>query len=123
MKPANRKPSKRPLKAANPEPVSRPAAGTPTPPSIAPKAARKRILLVDDDPVVRESLAELLLIDGYEVIPAKDGQQAVDLAAHTAVDLVLLDLNMPVKNGWDTFDQLTREHPLLPVIIVTGRAN
>jgi CheY-like chemotaxis protein len=36
---------------------------------------------------------------------------------------VLLDLNMPVKNGWDTFEQLTREHPLLPIIIATARPN
>jgi len=36
---------------------------------------------------------------------------------------VLLDLNMPVKNGWDTFEQLTREHPLIPIIIATARPN
>jgi DNA-binding NtrC family response regulator len=36
---------------------------------------------------------------------------------------VLLDLNMPVKNGWDTFEQFTREHPLIPVIIATARPN
>jgi DNA-binding response OmpR family regulator len=39
------------------------------------------------------------------------------------VDLALLDLNMPVKNGWDTFQQLTFEHPLIPIIIVTARPN
>ena len=36
---------------------------------------------------------------------------------------MLLDLNMPVKNGWDTFEQLTREHPILPIIIITARPN
>jgi CheY-like chemotaxis protein len=36
---------------------------------------------------------------------------------------VLLDLNMPVKNGWDTFEQLSREHPLIPVISATARPN
>ena len=39
------------------------------------------------------------------------------------MDLVLLDLNMPVKNGWETFQQLTSEHPLIPIIIATARPN
>jgi DNA-binding response OmpR family regulator len=78
---------------------------------------------VDDDLTVRDSLNDVLLAEGYFVIPAEDGQQALDLANRSPVDLVLLDLNMPVKNGWDTFEQLTREHPLIPVIIATARPN
>jgi len=83
----------------------------------------KRILLVDDDPMVRDSLNDVLVAEGCIVIPAENGQQAIDLARQSPVDLVLLDLNMPVKNGWDTFEQLTREHPTLPIIIVTARPN
>ena len=83
----------------------------------------KRILLVDDDPTVRDSLNDVLQSEGYWVIPAENGQQALDLANKSSVDLVLLDLNMPVKNGWDTFEQLTRDHPLIPIIIVTARPN
>src|SRR5947207_15612326 len=83
----------------------------------------KRILLVDDDPTVRDSLKDVLQSEGYSVIPAENGQQALDLANESSVDLVLLDLNMPVKNGWDTYEQLTREHPLIPVIIATARPN
>jgi CheY-like chemotaxis protein len=83
----------------------------------------KRILLVDDDPTVRDSLSNVLVSEGYSVIQAENGQQALDLANQLPVDLVLLDLNMPVKNGWDTFDRLTAEHPLIPIIIVTARAN
>jgi CheY-like chemotaxis protein len=81
----------------------------------------KRILLVDDDPAVRDSPNDVLVPEGCVVIPAENGQQALDLAAGFAVDLALLDLNMPVKNGWDTFEQLTFVHPLIPVIIVTAR--
>lgn len=87
------------------------------------ETAGKRILLVDDDPTVRESLNEVLVGEGYVVISAENGQQALDLASQSSVDLVLLDLNMPVKNGWDTFEHLSREHPLVPIIIVTARAN
>src|SRR6266550_2382627 len=83
----------------------------------------ERILLVDDDPMVRDSLNDVLLSEGYLVIPAENGQQALELANQSPVDLVLLDLNMPVKNGWDTFEELTRQHPLIPVIIATARPN
>jgi CheY-like chemotaxis protein len=83
----------------------------------------QRILLADDDPGVRGSLSDVLVSEGYVVIPANDGQQALELAASDQFDLALLDLNMPVKNGWDTFEQLSRDHPLLPVIIVTARPN
>lgn len=41
----------------------------------------------------------------------------------TAIDLVLLDLNMPIKNGWDAFEQLTSENPMLAVIVITARPN
>ena len=83
----------------------------------------RRILLVDDDPTVRDSLSDVLVSEGYLVIPAENGQEAIDLASTSSVDLVLLDLNMPVKNGWDTFERLTAEHPLLPIIIATARPN
>jgi len=78
---------------------------------------------VDDDPTVRDSLKAVLVAEGYSVVPAENGQQAIDLANKVSVDLVLLDLNMPVKNGWDTFEQLTREHPLIPIIIATALPN
>jgi DNA-binding response OmpR family regulator len=83
----------------------------------------KRILLVDDDPTVRDSLHDVLLGNGYFVVPAGNGCQALDLANKLSVDLVLLDLNMPIKNGWETFEQFTREHPLIPIIIITARPN
>jgi CheY-like chemotaxis protein len=83
----------------------------------------KCILVVDDDPTVRDSLNDLLVSEGYHILPAENGQQALDLARKSSVDLVLLDLNMPVKNGWDTFEQLTREYPLIPIIIATARPN
>ena len=78
---------------------------------------------MDDDATVRDSISDVLVTEGYTVVPAIDGQQALELAASAQFDLVLLDLNMPVKNGWDTFEQLTRRHPLLPIIIVTARPN
>lgn len=83
----------------------------------------KRILVVDDDPGVRESLMAVLVGEGYVALPAGNGLQALEVVGTTPLDLVLLDLNMPVKNGWDTFERLSYEHPLVPVIIITARPN
>ena len=85
--------------------------------------AKKRILVVDDDPSVRGMLARVLVGESYLVWSAGNGAEALEIAAGVPIDLVLLDLNMPVKNGWDTFEQLSREHPLIPVIIATARPN
>ena len=84
---------------------------------------QSRILLVDDDHGVRDSLAGVLMAEGFLVVPAANGAEALIIAHASPVDMVILDLNMPVKNGWDTFEQLSAEHPLLPVIIVTARPN
>jgi len=87
------------------------------------KSARNRILVVDDDPSVREMLARVLVGEGYFVWTAADGAAALEIAAPAKIDLVLLDLNMPGKSGWDTFERLTAENPLLAVIIITARSN
>lgn len=87
------------------------------------RTPRHRILLVDDDATVLDSVQGVLVAEGFHVFTAPNGQRAIELARETVMDLVLLDLNMPVKNGWDTYEQLTREHPFLPVIITTARPN
>jgi DNA-binding response OmpR family regulator len=86
-----------------------------------PPVSQQQILLVDDDCGVRESLAGVLAEEGFLVRPAANGDEAIASASASPVDLVILDLNMPVKNGWDTFERLSAEHPLLPIIIATAR--
>ncbi len=85
--------------------------------------ARKRILVVDDDPSVRGMLARVLVGESYLVWSAGNGAEALEIAAGVQIDLVLLDLNMPVKSGWDTFERLTADHPMLTVIVITARPN
>jgi len=82
---------------------------------------KKRILVVDDDPQIRESLRKVLRAEGYEVVLAADGQQGIEKFNAEPIDLLLLDLNMPVKSGWDTFERLTSLNPLLPIIVITAR--
>ena len=93
------------------------------------------ILMAEDDAddrlLVQEALAECKL-DGTIRFVA-DGEELMDyllwrgkyLTPESAPrpTFILLDLNMPVKNGWDTFERLTAEHPLIPIIIVTARPN
>jgi two-component system response regulator HydG len=83
----------------------------------------RRLLLVDDDPGVRRMLSRVLEEEGYAVVPAANGIEALELAASRMPDLVLLDLNLPIQNGWDTLERLTTGNPLLPVIIITARPN
>jgi len=84
---------------------------------------KPKLLLVDDDAAVREMVGRVLTEAGYSTLSAANGQEALDLASANEVDLVLLDLNLPVKNGWDTFERLTTSNPLLPIIIITARPN
>jgi CheY-like chemotaxis protein len=87
------------------------------------KPAKQKILLVDDDPAIRQILLRLLTDENYSVIPAANGVEASAFAEVTKFDLVLLDLNMPIKDGWETFEQLSAQNPLLPFILITARPN
>ncbi len=84
---------------------------------------KEKILLVDDEPAIRQMLARVLTWEGYNVSPAASGAEALEFAGNADFDLVLLDLNMPGMDGWDTFEKLTAKHPLLPVIVITARPN
>jgi CheY-like chemotaxis protein len=87
------------------------------------RPAKQKILLVDDDPAIRQILLHLLEEEGYLALTASNGVEALELANATKFDLVLLDLNMPLKDGWETFEQLSRKNPLLPIILITARPN
>ena len=79
----------------------------------------RRLLVIDDDPSVREMLVRVLRGDGYAAWPVTDGTQALAFAAAGPVDLVLLDLGLPEKDGWETLDGLRRQNPRLAVIVIT----
>lgn len=85
--------------------------------------APKRILVADDDAMVRLSLVVVLESEGYVVNEARNGIEAVTRAIKHRPHLVLLDLNMPHWDGWTAFSQLDRVEPLLPIIVITARPN
>jgi two-component system response regulator GlrR len=81
---------------------------------------KQRVLIVDDDASVRESMRKVLNGAGYEVATAADSEEAAVRFVPEQIDLVLLDLNLPFRSGLDVFERLTTQHPAIPVIIVTG---
>jgi two-component system KDP operon response regulator KdpE len=83
------------------------------------RAARKKILIVDDDPKLLAFVARQLRTQGYEAETAMEGQDALDRAAVLLPDLVLLDLSMPGMSGHEVLAQL-REWYQGPVIILSG---
>lgn len=62
---------------------------------------KKRILIVEDDAIIRDALSEFLDNEGYEVSTAINGKEAVDVAKRVNPDLIIMDMFMPVMNGWD----------------------
>ena len=83
-----------------------------------------RLLLVDDEKVIRETLAELLEDDGYDVIATESGLRALDLLNRDEpVDLLVSDLSMPEMDGLTFIRQAQRRRPGLPAILLTGHAD
>lgn len=78
------------------------------------------VLVVDDDPDVRDVLSELLVTDGHKVQTAADGAEALQHFAHNAFDIVFTDLGMPGISGWQVAEQIKRDSPQVPVVMVTG---
>ena len=80
---------------------------------------KKKILVVDDDPGIRDSLLAFLSRSGFEVALAQDGQDALDALPKTRPDLIILDVMMPRLDGRETLRRLRREGSWLPVILLT----
>jgi DNA-binding response OmpR family regulator len=88
----------------------------------SPEAPSRRILVVDDEPQIRGLLKRLLTIDGYDVLEAEDGHSALELAAKEPLDLVILDLMMPARDGLDILGDL-RKTSDVPVILLSARGD
>lgn len=82
------------------------------------------ILIADDEPIVRKALGIVLSRAGFDVIEAEDGEAAVEImqqgtmASH--VNVLLCDLRMPRLDGQGTIDYFKANHPLIPIVVMTG---
>ncbi|HAJ80121.1 MAG TPA: hypothetical protein DCO75_10150 [Fibrobacteres bacterium] len=85
----------------------------------------KCVLVADDEPAMRNIVAELLKNNGYTVFTAKDGIQAVDFISknNNGIDLVILDVMMPAMNGPDAFKAIRKINPAMRFIMISGFIN
>jgi CheY-like chemotaxis protein len=81
-----------------------------------------RVLVVDDNPAVRDVWCDTLSLLGYEVMPAEDGPAALARLDAAPYDLVLTDLLMPGMNGWELAEAI-RRRAATPVVLITGEAS
>ena len=82
----------------------------------------KRILIVDDEPRYLRLLEANLRTEGYEVVTAQDGLQAVDVFSNQPIDLVLMDVMMPKLDGFGATQRI-REFSNSPIIILTAKGD
>jgi CheY-like chemotaxis protein len=78
------------------------------------------IVVIDDEPAVRETLGEMLEVMGHRVVLAEGGQQALQILAAANYDLVFTDLAMPEMDGWETSREIRKRWPDMNVVLVTG---
>ena len=86
-------------------------------------AMNKTILLADDDASIQTMIRRVLESEHYRVVLASTGREAASQFLNGPPDLVLLDLNMPDKDGWEAWKIMETLHPFVPVIIITARPN
>jgi DNA-binding response OmpR family regulator len=82
---------------------------------------KKTILLVDDEPEVRESLGRVLALEQYEVTGVASKAEAMSRLANAAYDGILLDVNLPDGSGWDLYRKMRQEQSDLPIVVISAR--
>ena len=80
----------------------------------------RHILVVDDEPLVRSSLSELLTLSGYTVSTAGNGKEALELLRGYTADIIITDIKMPEMDGIQLLNQIKNRHPEVPVILITS---
>ena len=95
----------------------------PAEPPASPDQRPLSILLVDDDDVVRATMADVLTAAGHQVTDAASGRDALQLLGECDYHLVLLDFAMPGMNGAEVADRITRDCPGMPIVFMTGYAD
>lgn len=81
-----------------------------------------RILVIDDEPSLREYVRAVLEKEGHEVEEARDGNEGLAACDREPVELALVDLIMPRKDGVRTIEELRKRHPRTAIVVVTGAA-
>jgi DNA-binding response OmpR family regulator len=80
-----------------------------------------RVVVIEDEPAIRRGVVDVLRANGYEVAEAADGARGLEEALRRGVDLILLDLLLPRRDGLDVLAEVRKVRPTLPVIVLTAR--
>jgi len=83
--------------------------------------AKRSILIVEDDPAIRQGMRDALRFSGFDTLEAEDGPTGLEIAVKAEYDLLLLDLVLPGKDGLEILQAVRAGRPTLPVIILTAR--
>lgn len=97
--------------------------GQVVPGSIEPQPRRQRVLVVDDSPVVRELVSEILSWAGLDVQEADDGASALESIQQAEPDLLISDIEMPRMNGFDLLSEVRRRSQRLPIVMLSTRGS
>ncbi|NOT35637.1 MAG: response regulator [Candidatus Eisenbacteria bacterium] len=89
-------------------------------PEVRAASVARHVLVVEDDPVLRNLTVEMLEQQGHRATPAASGQAALRMLEGSDIDLVFTDLSMPGVTGWDVVSHAARVRPGIPVVLVTG---
>jgi DNA-binding response OmpR family regulator len=81
----------------------------------------RRVLVIEDDPAIREGMVDALTFEGYRPLEAADGKKGLELALTSECDLILLDLVLPKLDGLEVLREVRSARPTLPVICLTAR--
>lgn len=90
-------------------------------PAAAENLTLARILVVDDDVAVQSTVRLLLERAGHSVVTAGDGRKGLSLCETGDFDLLFLDIFMPGMDGFETMRMVRQQHPLMPIIVISGR--
>jgi DNA-binding response OmpR family regulator len=83
-------------------------------------SANPSLLVIDDDPDLRDMLQDMFTGRGYDVVTAGDGEEGLRLSNQRTPDLIILDIFMPRMNGFEVLASLRQAHPELPVIVMSA---
>jgi len=84
---------------------------------------KKRLLIVDDEGDLRDLLGRVLTTEGYEIVTASDGAEAIGILRKETFDVALLDILMPEENGLTVLKHIQEHHPGMKSIMITAYSN
>lgn len=87
------------------------------------KIEMKKVLIIEDEKIIREAVSQYFSHDGYEVVTAEDGKIGLDMfASHEDINLIILDIMLPVMDGWSVCRRI-RKNSMVPIILLTARSD